>query len=561
MRLPKILIIDDELGRDEEEKGRFCRNACIKEAGNDNYGVINPIAEAVFISGQKIQLKSRENDLESIIKVAIEGWAKWPRWALILIDLYFNTGKHSSDSKLFGFKIAEEINKNTELKEIPIILLSSQPREEREDEIANTTSHFVDKSTISKEKMEEALTEHGLIEDDRIDNEKLIGHSIEWLKCLREARKRARTGNQQNILLLGETGTGKDPLSKYIYEKSKRKGEYVSAYVHGVPEDDVEDLLFGHIKGSFTSASYDRPGAAEKANNGVLFIDEFGDISPKIQTKMLQLLDTTKRECQRIGSDKINKLNLIVVAATNRNEILKDKNNFRFDLLTRVGEAFPIMLPPLRERKEDIIPLSEYFVEKYEREFNAEKREITVNSKTKLLEYKWPGNVRELMNVIERAVYRNKTIRRLIPEHLEISNNDQKSSITISDITTTNSEITNETKVPNKSIMIASGLNLEQDNYYGKGGYPKLEKKYAEITALLIKNALEKTRKISGKISYLEAVRYLFMDSKINGKNAGSRARNIIMRLMKIASNSQLYENDKTLKELREELGLERKQL
>lgn len=205
------------------------------------------------------------------------------------------------------------------------------------------------------------------------------------------------------VLIQGGTGTGKDVLAKYIYNNShKSSNAFIPVNCSAIPEELVESELFGYEKGAFTGASNTgKPGLFEIANHGTIFLDEIGELPLTIQAKFLRVLESG--EFIRVGGTKVLHTDVRVIAATNRDlkQMVKD-NQFREDLYYRLS-VMPLVLPPLKERVEDIIELAEYFLESYNRKYGIE-RDLTDNMKQLLLSYHWPGNIRELRNVIERYV-------------------------------------------------------------------------------------------------------------------------------------------------------------
>lgn len=438
--LPRVLVVDDDLGRvlrrskggvavlENPDREAFCVRAGLQDVTGDipAENISEPVAEAVFLSGLAIQGGKLEQDVQGTLVAIQRGWEKWPRWALILLDLHFKTGEIKPDGvpvgrpedrdsqHYFGLTILEQLRKDVSLRDIPVVILSAMERERIEERFSKSANDFIDKSEITHTKLQDLLLTFGLLLD-----EKIIGSSVALLKCLREARVRARHGGD-NILVLGESGTGKELIAKYIHNCSKRIGECVPLFIQGVPETLIDDRLCGHEPGAFTGARGNVPGAAELADRGTLFIDEFGDIPASIQPKLFRLLDKNTREIQRLGSSAVRKLDLQVVLATNRVELLS-RGDFRAELLARVGVADPVILPPLRDRVEDIRLLVGYFLKKYEKEFKAESRKVSDKAWQALIEHDWPDNIRGLERVIERAVYKWKGLRSLVPEHLSLS--------------------------------------------------------------------------------------------------------------------------------------------
>jgi len=208
---------------------------------------------------------------------------------------------------------------------------------------------------------------------------------------------------EASVLILGETGTGKELVAHEIHRRSARKdGPLVRVNCASIPRELFESEFFGHVRGSFTGAVKDRAGRFETAEGGTIFLDEVGEIPLDIQNKLLRILQEKRYE--RVGDDRTRRANVRIVAATNR-DLKKEAaaRRFREDLYYRLN-VFPIQVPPLRDRMDDIPLLAKHFVELSTRELKCAKPRLTRASVTKLQSYDWPGNVRELRNLIERGV-------------------------------------------------------------------------------------------------------------------------------------------------------------
>lgn len=233
------------------------------------------------------------------------------------------------------------------------------------------------------------------------DLEGIMGSSPKIQEVIRLVRSVAST--DVNVLLLGETGTGKELVARMIHNLSDRKSaRFITVDCAAIPETLIESQLFGHEKGSFTGAASVQRGKFEIADGGTLLLDEIGNISAPVQSKLLRVLE--RHEFERIGGDRPIKTSVRVIAATN-SDLAKNSQEdlFRLDLLYRLNE-FPIHLPPLRERREDFPLLCERFLRQLQPEVKKEVKEIAIEALERLMEYHFPGNVRELRNIIKRAM-------------------------------------------------------------------------------------------------------------------------------------------------------------
>jgi Nif-specific regulatory protein len=237
--------------------------------------------------------------------------------------------------------------------------------------------------------------------EDRFRPENIIGNSNAMRDVYRQIHK--VSGSDTTVLIRGESGTGKELVAHAIHYSSKRaKGSFIKVNCAALNENLLESELFGHEKGAFTGAIQNRKGRLEVADGGTLFLDEIGDFAITTQVKLLRVLQ--ERQFERVGSNRTLKTDARIIVATNRNlEKAVEKETFRQELYYRVN-VFPIFLPPLRERRDDILLLADYFVEQYSRKMGKDVRRISTPAINMMAAYHWPGNVRELENCIERAV-------------------------------------------------------------------------------------------------------------------------------------------------------------
>jgi transcriptional regulator with PAS, ATPase and Fis domain len=230
----------------------------------------------------------------------------------------------------------------------------------------------------------------------------LIGTSKQIVELVQEIERVAHA--DAKVLITGESGVGKELVARALHTRSGRaQRPFVAVNCAGLPETLLESELFGHVKGSFTGAYRDKPGKLEIADTGTVFLDEIGEMTLRMQGLLLRFLETG--ELQKIGSDRIvGRTNVRVVAATNRDlSELIALGQFREDLFYRLN-VIHLVVPPLRERKEDIAAMVDHFVEQFTSQTDSTMRSIAPDAVAALIEYSWPGNVRELQNVIERLV-------------------------------------------------------------------------------------------------------------------------------------------------------------
>ncbi len=243
--------------------------------------------------------------------------------------------------------------------------------------------------------------EYKTLKQDLTKRYRLIGTSPK-ITFLKEQIEMASQSNSR-VLIMGESGSGKELVARVLHEKSKRASKpFVEVNCAAIPQELIESELFGHEKGSFTGAFERKKGKFELADGGTLFLDEVGDMSLSAQSKVLRVIET--QEFQRVGGSRNIKVDVWIIGATNkdlREEVRK--GNFREDLLFRL-DVIPIIVPPLRERKEDIPELVEYFIDYFASEYRQRPKKITSEAIDILKSYDWPGNIRELRNVIERLV-------------------------------------------------------------------------------------------------------------------------------------------------------------
>jgi PAS domain S-box-containing protein len=281
------------------------------------------------------------------------------------------------------------------------ISVRALPYRNARDEIVGTIGLL---SCIKERKTLEFENEY-LHEEIRGNYRDIIGESPALKKVLAQVEMVAPTN--ASVLVLGESGTGKELVARAIHERSPRKGApLVRVNCASVPRELFESEFFGHTRGAFTGAVKDRVGRFELASGGTLFLDEIGEVPIELQSKLLRVLQ--EGQFERLGEERTRTANVRIIAATNRDLEAEVKDGkFRQDLYYRLS-VFPIELPPLRERPEDINVLARHFLEQASRKMGKTVSQLSIAQARELEAYDWPGNVRELQNVVERAVIRSQ---------------------------------------------------------------------------------------------------------------------------------------------------------
>ncbi len=371
----KILVVDDERGM------REFLTIMLQKDGHD-VSSASTGREAVEYIGQKMfdivisDLKMPQIDGIDVLKAVKESA---PETVVIMITAYASAETAVEAMKQGAY---DYITKPFKIEEIKLIVRNAlEKRRLREENL------------ILRRKIQEWTTS-GIIGG-------IVGKSPSIVNIIQLIIKIA--DSPSNVLITGESGTGKELVARAIHNYSHRKDHpFVAINCSAIPEGLFESEIFGHIKGSFTGAIANKEGIFETANGGTVFLDEIGDIPPNFQIKLLRVLED--KSVKRLGGTQETKVDVRIVAATNRD--LKKavaEGSFREDLFYRL-DVIPVEVPPLRERKDDIPLLTEYFLSKYSRLIGREVKGVSPEAMQKMINFPWKGNVRELENVIERAV-------------------------------------------------------------------------------------------------------------------------------------------------------------
>ena len=324
----------------------------------------------------------------------------------------------------------EEESFVTSIASIVSLMVESYERKQAENELVTTNDKLLNANT-ELNKLKKELEEQNVYLREEIDlvfnYEEMVYGSAVFSNVLTDVELVAATN--ATVLLLGESGTGKELLARAIHNTSPRKNKpLIKVNCAAIPKELIESELFGHKKGSFTGAINDKIGKFKLADGGTLFLDEIGELPIDMQPKLLRAIQES--EIEQIGSTETQKVDIRIIAATNRNlKVEVEEKRFRSDLFFRLN-VFPIVVPPLRDRVEDIPILIEHFVDKFSKAYNKDIKFMSEETKRNMQEYTWPGNIRELENLIERAVILSQD-RTLVLPNFETGSEEKLISSTV----------------------------------------------------------------------------------------------------------------------------------
>ena len=458
-------MIDDLFGRQlgngvNKDRDNLCASFLLKDVTDQEkpsrQKIRKPIAEAVFCRGQQPACAgvgdTVENDFRGTLEVIRSGWNEknTDRWSLLLLDLCFYTGRVTGtlspavagtdgkvaqpgmpegraedivESQFFGLTLLREIQ--TEFPDLPVVILSSQNR----DKVSQQYSEFGALAFLPRSGegsgdaiLKQYISRHGLMPDP---HGLIVGQSLPLLKALRSARRTAYVQKRENILIRGERGVGKEEFSKFIHRvhPTRAKQSLVSVNSAVLTSELFQSELFGILKGAASMVA-GSSGLIRSADKGDLFFDEVKDMVPQAQAGLLRFLEAG--EIRTVGSASTTSVDVRVISATNADlETLAAGGSFREDLLDRLRRGGKIVLPPLRQRKEDIPLLAKAFLNQAEtarreaaNDLGVPKRSFTDEAIAWLQHKDWPGNVRQLHAVIFKAVG-DSDVEFIFPQQLE----------------------------------------------------------------------------------------------------------------------------------------------
>ncbi len=419
---------------------------------DDNKSILSTLEILLTPEFQEVTLLSNPNQILSELSKK--------DYNLVILDMNFKAGVNTGNEGIYWLGRIKEAN-----PEISVVMITAYGDIDMavralkagasdfilkpwDNEKLLATLKLAIQLNISKKEVQHLKErETGLKKEINRDQKFIIGSSPQLMKVLNLTRKVART--DANVLITGENGTGKELIAQEIHRISNRSKEVmVTVDMGALTETLFESELFGHVKGAFTDAHDNRQGKFEIAGKGTLFLDEIGNLSYHLQSKLLSAIQN--RQITRIGSNQMIPIDIRLICATNRNlETMVKEGLFREDLLYRIN-TIQIELPPLRDRGNDIIILTEFFLRKYAYKYNKPNLKINQQANDKLMKYSWPGNIRELQHTIEKAVILSETTI-LKPEDLNLRQ---------SDFTSTSNPFTTLEEMENQMIHQA----LEKNN-------------------------------------------------------------------------------------------------
>jgi len=346
------------------------------------------ITGRVVESGEEIIVPDISQDERFLNRTGMQLEKESPM-GFICVPVKSGLGTIGTLSAFFGLLSEEELKEKTTLMHISASILY------------HAVQHYQNMEEEMEELRRENFSLHERLGDSYHISERVKGNSKVMQRLYQMVEKVAQS--DATLLILGESGVGKGLVAQTVHDMSSRKDNpFIKLNCASLPESIIESELFGHERGAFTGALNQRIGRFEQAKNGTIFLDEVGEISLGVQAKLLRILQ--EREFERVGGSTTLKTNARILAATNRDlETMVREGKFREDLYYRLN-IIPIMVPPLRQRKADIVLLAEHFIEKYNEQNGKTVNRISTPAIDMLTAYHWPGNVRELENAIERAV-------------------------------------------------------------------------------------------------------------------------------------------------------------
>lgn len=543
MKLPRILVVDDQYSRDAAEQATFLRHSglLLENAAPPVAGDERAVGTVVFCSGQRECDRIVANDYE-VVKGAIdEGQAAEP-WCLVLLDARFESGLIREDGTpagapgddAFGEDVRNRIA--VDFPHLPVVMLSSKSQQELQDR----DTPYLSKQGLDPREVAKVLLRFGSLATQQSCwllqlPKEVVAVARPTLEVFRNAFEGAAT--DVSVLLLGESGVGKEVLARYIHQQSARSsGPFVALNVAAVPSELLESELFGHIKGAFTGALAAREGRFQQANGGTLFLDEIGDMPLEAQAKVLRALQ--EREVCRVGGDRYERVSIRLISATSRDLLaMIAAGQFREDLYYRIN-TFPVRIPPLRERSDDIPALAATLLARFAAREGKTGIALTPKALERLKAHSFPGNVRELENLLQRLLAAAGNNSLISDGDLAVVLGDARlATARASRIVVSGAEKAHEPAVPvalglSDLTTILDSLVVAADDPALAGAKPRLEEAMARLLRRVAGATVERCRDpVSGKPNRQRAMQLFTGERDLKGKGPERIVNQLLGRL------------------------------
>jgi two-component system response regulator HupR/HoxA len=400
----ELLLVDDELANLQKLQRTFMGQYAVHlaQSGEEALQILQKIPIDAIITDQKMPhmtgiefLERSQKIYPNMVRIVLTGFAE-------VDDLIaaINTGK-----------VHKYITKPWEPESLRMAVQEALEKME----LVRENERLAAELKLANERLQMENTILRREVETQVSPKNIIYGSPEMENILRLLRR--VTGTETTVLIQGETGTGKELIARFIHGESPRRDRvFIPVNCGAIPKDLVESEFFGHARGSFTGATQDKKGYFEMANGGTIFLDEIGEAPPELQVKLLRVIQ--EGEITPVGHHQPKKVDVRIIASTNRD--LKAEvtaSRFRQDLFFRIN-VFSVTIPPLRERKKDILPLADFFLQQFSRKMNRRAGGFGEDTRELLLAYSWPGNVRELQNEVERLVLLSEAGKTIDPDLL-----------------------------------------------------------------------------------------------------------------------------------------------
>lgn len=489
--LPRILIVDEKLATTPSLKAAFLARTGLIEPGTRPTDPVQPVAVALFSHGQTAIDRAWINDCAAIQDTVAAMLAEPDGCALVLLNARLSLGEAQGDN--FGEFVHDRLA--SRFPNLPLVLFTSQPQSSLRLELG---SRYLSKHNLSTREIRECMLSHARMTLPQTRRllllpDEVVVEAPKMIEIFRDAYIHA--DDPAPVLLLGESGVGKEVVARYLHAHSQRQGgSFVAENMAAIAPELQESELFGHERGAFTGALARKHGLFERANGGTLFLDEVGDMPLALQVKLLRALQ--ERVVRRVGGTEEVRVDVRVVAATSRNlHALMAEGRFRPDLYFRLS-AVTIAIPPLRDRPGDIQPMARFFLQRCQVQHGRTGMEWTSDALGRLCRHPMPGNVRELENLVQCLVGRTGSYRQISVAEVEHA---------LGNIPSPPAPAETEPEPPAMRQAVA-----DYPADATKGALPRFLTSQTTALGRIAVAALEQTRRRNGAINMTAAMNHLF---------------------------------------------------